>query len=468
MKKILSSSSPFIKFIRNSSLFFLGTFSSKILTFLLLPVYSYLIPPADMGVYDVSITLMTMVASICFFEIWSGVLRKSYEVNSSNDKMKIIAGGLQVFFISSIIFTICCISICYAIGYKYIYYIALYMILYMFSNYFTFAVRALNKNKQFAFSGFLCSVITLISNIVLLVALNFDYSALYISASLGFVIQIIYLFIRCKLYKIIPSLFVWNKDNYSLIKFCLPLCLNTVAFWCLTSLNRVIFNQIFGDSLSGVFAMGARFSTLVTLITTCFNYAWQDLSFAEGTKQGTTSSLYSKGCNLYLYFLLAGFLIIVPLLYFIAPFFIRGDYTGAIASLPLFILSATISGFSSFLGSTFYAINDTKGLLITTIIGSIFNIIISYPVIFLLGINGANIATSLSFLVIIITRIVILKKKISFSVNFKIITYYLLMIIITCLSFTYMDWRMNIIILIGGLVCSALFLVTFISRRKER
>ena len=80
-------------------------------------------------------------------------------------------------------------------------------------------------------------------------------------------------------------MFKWKSANFSLIKFCLPLALNTIAFWCLTSLNRVVFNAIYGDSASGVFALGARFSTLVTLITTAFNYAWQDLSFSKTPKE---------------------------------------------------------------------------------------------------------------------------------------------------------------------------------------
>lgn len=467
MKILNKANSSFSRFIKNSLLFFIGTILSKFLSFFLLPIYSRVIPTEDMGKFDVSITIMTMVASICFFEIWSGVLRRAYEKKTMDEKIESVSGGLQVFFLSSILFTVLCVSLCYIIGYKYTFFIFLYMLTYMSTNFFSFAARGLECNKRFAFSGFLASVLTVGLNLFLLLGIHLDYSALYIAASAGFLGQSLFLFFSCKMYKTIPQIFKWKKANLSLIKFCLPLCLNTVAFWCFTSLNRVVFNWIYDDAASGVFALGARFSTLVTLITTCFNYAWQDLSFSESSKGTGASKLYSKGCNLYMFFLFAGFIIVLPALFFVAPIFITGDYSDAISLLPLFILSAVISGFSSFLGSTFYAIKDTKSVLFTTLIGTGTNVLICFPIIKLLGPDGVNISTCIAFLVIIIVRIIILKKKIGFVVNYKTLIFFIIAVLISCLSFKYGDWRINIILLVVGTAFFAYFIHGLLIKKKE-
>lgn len=467
MKIINVKNSSFSRFIKNSLIFFIGTILSKVLSFFLLPIYSRVIPTEDMGKFDVSITIMTMIASICFFEIWSGVLRRAYEKETIDEKMESISGGIQIFFLSSVLFTILCISICYIIGYKYKLCILLYMLTYMSTNFFSFAARGLECNKKFAFSGFLASVVTVGLNLFLLLGVNLDYSALYIAASAGFFCQSLFLFFSCKMHKAIPQIFKWKKANFSLIKFCLPLCLNTVSFWCLTSLNRVVFNWIYGNAASGVFALGARFSTLVTLITTCFNYAWQDLSFSENSKGADASKLYSKGCNLYMYFLFAGFIIILPTLFFIAPLFITGDYSSAVSLLPLFILSAVINGFSSFLGSTFYAIKDTKSVLLTTIIGTGTNILICSPIIKFLGADGVNISTCISFLVMIMVRVIILKKKIGFEINYKTVIFFIILVLISYLSFEYADWRVNIALLINGIGFFVYFIHKLLTKKKE-
>lgn len=460
------ASSSMIKFLKNSSLFFIGTILSKALTFFLLPLYSYLIPTEDMGVYDISITIMTIVASICFFEIWTGVLRKVYENKTHEDKLSIISDGLKIFLISSLAFIALCVGISFIIGYKYKIWILTYMLTYMLTNFFTFAARGLGYNKRFAFSGFLCSLITVTLNLILLLVLNFDYSALYISATLGFAGQILFLLISCKLYKIIPLVFSKKPINTSLVKFCMPLCVNTIAYWCLTSLNRVIFNSIYGDSASGIFALGARFSTLVLLVTTCFTYAWQDLSFSESDENSNACALYTKGSNLYMCFLTIGFLTILPFLYFLSPYLIKGDYVAAIPLLPLFILSSMISGFSSFLGSTFYAIKDTKSILITTLVGTFINLVLCYPLIKLFGPNGVNLSTCISFIGIIITRAMILRKKINFKIKKEYAFYSMFFIILTSFVFIYCDWRMNSMLFLTG-VCGLLYLAKRLFLKKD-
>ena len=74
----------------------------------------------------------------------------------------------------------------------------------MLSNFLSFSARGLKYNKTFAFSGFINSVLMVGSNLFLLLKVNLDYSDLYISASIGFLGQSLFLFFSCKLYKTIP------------------------------------------------------------------------------------------------------------------------------------------------------------------------------------------------------------------------------------------------------------------------
>ena len=57
----------------------IGTFFSKVLVFLMVPVYSRVFSRADYGYYDVIIQNLQMIISISFLEIWSGILRFMYD-----------------------------------------------------------------------------------------------------------------------------------------------------------------------------------------------------------------------------------------------------------------------------------------------------------------------------------------------------------------------------------------------------
>lgn len=438
----------FSRFLKNSAIFFVGSIFSKLVSFLMLPLYTSKIPTEQMGVFDTNVTIMTIVASLCYFEIWTGVLRFLYAKTTDEEKEDIISSALHIFLISTFLFIGIALLICFLIGYSYPFLLVAYMFLYMLSNLLSFIARGSNRNVDFAVSGCICSIITVSLNVLLIVAYQFDYSALYISQIAGFTIQCIYLILRDKDKTVLGALFKQSTLKKKLFFFCIPLCINTAAYWCLTGLNRIIFNTLYGNEASGIFAIGSRFSSIVILVTTCFAYAWQDLSFSstedKNNSKDQISALYSNGSVLYFKFLFASMALILPLLKVIFPVFINSTYGEAINLIPLFIIVSLLSGFSSFLGGTFYAIKETKSVFITTIIGVIVNVGLAFPLIIAFGPNGANISTISAFLVMIIIRVCILKKKIGF--DFKI---YLLLIfgawsLLTWFIYTYFGVIENI------------------------
>ena len=124
------------------------------------------------------------------------------------------------------------------------------------------------------------------------------YESLYISGIIGFIAQSLYLMLCGRIFK---SLKVGRFDKavtQSMFKYSLPLCLNSIAYWVLTSMNRVVLNAIFGNEANGIYAIGNKFSFVIGLITTCFTYAWQDLSFSKANEKGV-GKFYSNASTMY-------------------------------------------------------------------------------------------------------------------------------------------------------------------------
>ena len=57
-------------FLRNSGIFVLGTVLSKLIAFIMLPLYTAVVPPSDFGYYDLSVTYLTVVCESLFLNIW--------------------------------------------------------------------------------------------------------------------------------------------------------------------------------------------------------------------------------------------------------------------------------------------------------------------------------------------------------------------------------------------------------------
>ncbi|MDU3118284.1 MAG: hypothetical protein E7B18_00540 [Clostridium sp.] len=84
----------------------LGTFSSKLLVFLVLPIYTRVIAPSDYGYFDVILTDTFLVSSIAFVEIWSGILRYFIDNPTRENKLSILRSFYSCIWILAIFYII--------------------------------------------------------------------------------------------------------------------------------------------------------------------------------------------------------------------------------------------------------------------------------------------------------------------------------------------------------------------------
>ena len=462
-----------MQFIKNTFIFFVGNVLSKLISFILLPMYTTVIPTEQMGVYDVSVTLTTMLLSVCYFEIWSAVLRYLYDGKTEKEKNRVLKSGVEIFLVASVIFVIVSIIVSTVMRYNYTLLIAGYGIAYGISSLLTFVARGLGKNKEFSLSGVINTLMQLSLNVLLLTVVRMDYSALYISYIIGTLCQTIYLTYCTNLRRRLRE--QTNRDlTIELLKYALPLCLNTVAYWALNSSNRLVYNALYGNSASGIYSIGNRFGSIIALATTCFTYAWQDLAFTSATgSQQEACNLYTKACNKYQQFLTVATVLLLPIIKIAFPFFIKGDYASADEIIPTFIIVAVISGYSAFIGNVFYAIKDTKVISISTIIAAVVNILICYPLIKCFGAFGTNLAIIVAFAVNIGIRTVILKKRIGFSICLSKIIISIIWIICSSAIYSYASVRLNVVGFISSFILATLLfykdlLDIFVSLKNKR
>ena len=63
------------KFLKASSIYFLGQMLSKIMIVILLPIYTKMINPADYGYYDLINTCVNIISTLIYVEIWTRCIK---------------------------------------------------------------------------------------------------------------------------------------------------------------------------------------------------------------------------------------------------------------------------------------------------------------------------------------------------------------------------------------------------------
>ena len=405
-----------LRFFKNSGIFFVGTILSKTIIFLLLPLYTNCLSTESYGYYDLSVTYVTVLTSILYFDIWATLLRFLYDYVDGKEKEKVKRICWGIFCISTLAFIAVGGAVCFAYRIRYGVLILAYGVSVNVQTMCSFAARGAQKNVQFAVSGILNTFVTVMGNVGMLLGLKMDVEALYLSAILGNLVQSIFLCVSVPILPAVSKSIVDKLLAKRIIRYTLPLGINSMAYWMLTGYNRVILEKVMGLSANGVYAIGNKFGAALTLVTTCFTYAWQDIAF----KQQDNSSLgqfYGKAVSLYYCFLGVGVACMLPCFSVLFPFLVGESFSGAYSTIHVFLIMAMLSAVSTFIGNIFYALKDTHTLFATMVISCICNVILCRPFVELWGINGANISTCISFAVNILIRCLLLNRQIRLRVN---------------------------------------------------
>lgn len=439
------------KIAKSTITYFIGNVLSKIIVFFMLPLYTKYIPAGDMGYYDTTIAVATFFASVLFLDIGAGIMRFMFEQKEKEDKNYPIYTGMVIFLFSLALYIAIAITIGFVFSFQYFFWIALYGFFLCLTTLYGYVARGWHKNTDFAISGLISTIVNITSNLIFILLLGWNYKALYISFCLGMFFRIAYLELKCKVI-INFSKKYFDKELFIVIfKFSLPLALNSVAFWLLTSANKVIVSTMLDTTQNGYLAIANKFTSLLYLFSTCFQLAWQELAFSKENKIGslTIGSFYSKAYNLYTKILLMGLLIALPIVKIAFPFFINVSYNDSSPLIPLAFLGTIMSILSAFLGSIFGGIKKTNIIFISTLVGAIVNIIVIFSLINIMGVMSANIAFLAGYTVNVLFRTIVLKKVMSLEVKYWYFIVFIPVFIVATLIYNNFNWVYNLLFFVA-------------------
>ena len=455
--------SKIINFIKSIGIFFVGSSLSKMIGFFLLPIYTSYILTEDYGYYDLSITYLTVIVELVYFDIWVSALRFMYD--EKEEKGKPIKAASIIFCISTIIYFAIMLLLMNVADIKYIHLIIIVGFLQAVTSFYTFISRGFHKNVDFSISGIICTTIAATLNILLIVYCKMDFSALYYSLIIGYLCQIIYLEIRVGVARKVLYAPLDCQIVKKIFVYTLPLGLNAVAFWILNSFNRVAISRVMSLSDNGIYAVGQKFANMLAFAITCFTYAWQDFAFSESRSENK-SKFYTIACTAYFTFLSIAIAILMPVIKIIFPVLVNVQYNAAQNMIPISLIAAAMSGFSTFVGNIFYAIKNTKIIFISTVCSCIVNLILVLPFIKLWGLNGANLAIFVSFTINVILRYIVLKREIGLKCIWRYILVSVSIVLTSSYIYNELGIVCNLIWILVMLVIAGIMVIKLVRKRK--
>jgi O-antigen/teichoic acid export membrane protein len=203
-----------------------------------------------------------------------------------------------------------------------------------------------------------------------------------------------------------------------LIAFCAPLVMDGLVLWFYSDYNRVSIVSVLGDGANGVYAITAKFGMFISIPIGCFMLAWQETAFNK-TMGNASSEFFSSYFTSFLKILCAAYILLIPVINITFPYLVAPVYSEAKNFVPLYALCSMIMAITWFLSIIIIGLKKNKIVIITTLCGSVFNVLIMSLFLERFGIQTSNISLIAAVSLVWFLRELFLKRLIGFRANYK-------------------------------------------------
>lgn len=394
------------KLISNTFIFAIGTFSSKVLVFLLVPFYTNVLTSDQFGVSNLLVQTANLIIPIASIGVSNSIIR--FGLDNSVEKRDVFTGGIVAVGSGYLIFLLLMpfiSQIDMLDGYAPLIY--LYVLTASLRSLCSQFVRSRELIKLYAVDGVLSTTLVLIFNIIFLAVFHLGIVGYVLATIVSDLISTIFLFTAAKLRKFVKFRGCDWSVLGSMVRYALPL-IPTTVFWWVTNVSDTYFIRYYiGAAAVGLLGISYKVPTIINLVSGIFTDAWQVSAFTEhGPDRDRFFSNVFNSYSALIFTAASGLILFSKLITWVLVTGPTNEFYPAWQYIPFLILATSFSCFVTFLGSIYMVEKKSVATLVTTALGALVNVILNIVLIPRFGVNGGTFATFFSYFVVFVVRMI--------------------------------------------------------------
>ena len=398
----------YVELFKNTGLLAIGNFSSKILVFLLVPLYTNVLSTSEYGLYDLFITTVQLLIPFFTLNVTDGVLRFTLENKENINQVFRVA---LKFSILGILPAALILFMNNLGGFSvdlttYGMYVLAYYICYMFNQFFIQFSKGIDRVSMMTISGVIGTLVTVIGCIIALLVMKLGLKGFFYANILGQLVPCIYLWFALKLWRYIgkPDKDIFDKTlQKRLLTYSIPLIMTTVGWWLNNTSDRYVITAIKGVEINGLLSVAYKIPSILTILYGIFIQAWQISAMKEYGKDDS-KAFYNQVyviLNLFVYVAASGLIIITRPLAHIA---FAKEFYNAWTFVPYLMLSAVFTSAAGYVAPILTSAYKTWAVAKSTLVGGLINIVLNVALLYSIGNLGVAVATAISSFIILYMR----------------------------------------------------------------
>lgn len=391
--------------LKNIRILTISNFSSKVLVFLLVPLYTSSLTTNEYGVFDLVVSTIQLLFPILTLNIVDSVMR--FSMDDGYPSKDVASIGLRYIFRSFFcvsVFLIINSCICFVDSIHGLeIFIWVYFISYGLYLFFIQLAKGLERVNDIGIASVCGTVIMLAADILGLVIFRLGLKGLLVANILAQLVPAIYIAIRLRIWRYICKVGREGTLQKDMLLYSVPLIMTTVGWWVNSVSDRYAVSFFCGIEANGILSISYKIPAIINVLQSIFIQAWQISAIKEYDGEGS-KEFYGEvflNLNFMMSVVCAGLIIVSkPLahLLYARDFFVAWRY------VPFLLISSLLNAAAGFIGPLLSAKKDSKAMARSALYGASVNILLNILLVYLMGIQGATIATAIASFIIYFVR----------------------------------------------------------------
>ena len=405
-----------------------GRLGSKLLVFLLIRFYTYILTQEQYGTADLISSAANLLIPLACAGLSGGFFRFAAEARSRRDRTTVFSAGVCILSVASIGFALLS-PLLYLIPYfsDYVWLILAYVLCANLHYFVSDFIRGQGKFRLFALQGVLNTVLNIAFNLILLLPLSMGVNGYILSIVLADLCTSLFLIVTCRLWRYLRPGAADRRLIRAMLRYCLLLIPASVCWWITNASDRYMVTYFCGEAQNGLYAAAYKIPNLLVIASGIFIDAWQFSAVVENrrvsevedeaqkrARRHSLTAFFSKIFKGYAGFLFLASAVMMLLSRPMAALLFDPSFADAWRFIPVLLLATALSSLGNFSASVYMVERRGLASFVTALIGALSNLALNFLLIPKHGPLGAAVATALSYLLVFIVRVLSTRRSIPY------------------------------------------------------
>ena len=403
--------------LKDTLIFGLGNLDSKLILFLMVPLYTNYMTSAEYGTVGLVFTMAQLFNPFLSLVIFDAVSRFGLSKNEKRENVLLIGYVVLCFSIVAGLILVPVVGLYGAVS-EWTWYLYLYIIVSITNSIEFRFLKAKGRNKSCAFISVVQTALSASLNFFFLVFLSMGVQGCLVAYIMSNLTIDVIIFIAGDYWQDLKKAY-FDEDLFKrMVFYSAPLILNNISWWVIHSSDKVMIEAMISVAALGIFTAASKIPALINVMVAIFQQAW-GISAVREIETTNDGRYYSSVFKYLFLFTSCACIVFVSIMKFFMRYYVGEAFRDAWHYVPLLLVSAVFASVASYYGTMYGALKKSVNNMLTTLLAAVVNIAVNWIFIPITGIWGAVIGTVVSYIVLSFARMFDVQRYLEITTNWK-------------------------------------------------